>query len=712
MRATGEHEGGRRLALVIATASYADPTLAKLRAPGQDAEDLAGVLADASIGGFDVDSVLDAAADTVRRRVAQFCAQAGPRDLALIYLSCHGVLDDRGRLYYATTDTDRQLLSVTAVQAAWFNEHLEDCRCRRQVLVLDCCHSGAFAKGAKGDGDLALRERFEGRGRVVLTASRATEYSFEGDSASGKGASSLFTAAIVDGLRSGEADRDGDGLITVTELYDYAYHAVKASEARQTPSMWTYGAEGSLLMAHSPRGAVIDAAPLPEDLSLALESPRPRVREGAVADLAELLGGPDAGRALTAREQLARIAAGDIPLVAGAAQSALEAHPESAPPGQSPRPPAPDKHPLAHGPRPTPAALARTLARHRGRSALLALALLALVVAIAALLSGGNGGADGKGGADVDSERTGRPVSMVAVGGAKVRASAHLVLYSSPPPSLFIELTPGGKRDQLLLFDRLSEVRSFDKPPRRVLRPRRRAKRRPDDRQRGRHRLLPAVRPRATGDLPRVPLLRDRPGHRLQAHTGALQPRRPPGESEVTKARPRRAGSAAASAARWATLIRQSRKARPQDCPVPGDKRTLRFRFFRRMRAHTLTSRSHPLRTSSRSVTRLDAVDAVHRHDVGAREVRKDGARTPSLSQSRGCERAGDRAAHARNGRSASGSGRLRGVCTDARIGLREQAACRSGSVWALPLRMRSVVRGAGRRWRTSSVRGGRGRSR
>ena len=30
-----------------------------------------------------------------------------------------------------------------------------------------------------------------------------------------------------------------------------------------------------------------------------------------------------------------------------------------------------------------------------------------------------------------------------------------------------------------------------------------------------------------------------------------------------------------------------------------------------------------PHRTSSRSVTRLDAVDAVHRHDVGAREVRE-----------------------------------------------------------------------------------------
>ena len=150
MPTPAEEPAGRRRALVVATASYADATLAQLRAPGRDASELAAVLEDAAVGGFEVETVLDAPADSLRRRVAQFCAQGGPRDLALVYLSCHGVLDDRGRLYYATVDTDRALLSATAVPSAWLNEQLEDCRCRRQILVLDCCHSGAFAKGAKG----------------------------------------------------------------------------------------------------------------------------------------------------------------------------------------------------------------------------------------------------------------------------------------------------------------------------------------------------------------------------------------------------------------------------------------------------------------------------------------------------------------------------------------------------------------------------------
>src|SRR5215210_7666010 len=325
MPTTAEPGGGRRIALVVATGSYSDATLALLRAPGRDASGLAEVLRDVEIGGFSVDTVLDAPADALRRRVARFCAQGAPRDLALVYLSCHGVLDDRGRLYYATTDTDRALLSATAIPAAWLNEQLEDCRCRRQILVLDCCHSGAFAKGAKGEGGLALRERFEGRGRVVLTASRGTEYSFEGGEVHGDGVSSVFTGVIVDGLRSGDADRDRDGLVTVGELYDYAYGEVRSRDGRQNPTLWTYGAEGDMLLAQSPRGAVVEQAPLPDDLIALLESARPRVREGAVAELADLVAGPHAGRALAARLELERIATEDIPRVAEAARTALDA---------------------------------------------------------------------------------------------------------------------------------------------------------------------------------------------------------------------------------------------------------------------------------------------------------------------------------------------------------------------------------------------------
>ena len=113
--------------------------------------------------------------------------------------------------------------------------------------------------------------------------------------------------------------------MTVGELYDYAYGEVRSRDGRQNPTLWTYGAEGDMLVAQSPRGAVVEPAPLPEDLVALLESARPRVREGAVAELADLVAGPDPGRALAARVALERMAAEDIPSVAEAARTALGA---------------------------------------------------------------------------------------------------------------------------------------------------------------------------------------------------------------------------------------------------------------------------------------------------------------------------------------------------------------------------------------------------
>ena len=316
-----------RVALLIATSDYTDPALRQLRAPGRDASDLAEVLSSPRIGGFTVQTLINARCGEMLEAIEDFCADRRLDDQLLIYLSCHGVLDDRGRLYYAATDTRRQRTAATAVAAAWLNERLEDSRARSQIVMLDCCHSGAFASGVKGESDLALEQRFKphGRGRIVLTASRGTEYSFEGNQPSGIGMQSVFTQAIVDGLRTGDADRDKDGLITVSDIYHYAYNKVKAAEPRQTPELWTYGAEGDVLLAHSVRGAIIKPMALPDDLRLTLESPRPRIRETSVAELAELLDTAPPGVALTARQALEHIAAEDIPRVATVARVALGA---------------------------------------------------------------------------------------------------------------------------------------------------------------------------------------------------------------------------------------------------------------------------------------------------------------------------------------------------------------------------------------------------
>jgi sugar lactone lactonase YvrE len=252
---------------VVATAKYTDPGLRRLRAPARDADDLAQVLADPGIGGFTVTTVINQPAHQIRLAIEDFLAGRGTQDLLLVYLSCHGLLDDYRRLYFAAKNTRKDRLGATGVESAWVLDQLEHCRARRQVLILDCCFSGAFAHGAKGEADLGLRDRFlgQGRGRVVLTASAATEYSFEGEPTDpATPAGSVFTAALVKGLRTGGADTDRDGYVSVDDAYAYVFDQVQAVGAAQTPQRWLYGAEGQILLARCPAGPAIPPAPEPE----------------------------------------------------------------------------------------------------------------------------------------------------------------------------------------------------------------------------------------------------------------------------------------------------------------------------------------------------------------------------------------------------------------------------------------------------------------
>jgi WD40 repeat protein len=336
--------GGPRLALVVATGRYDDDAgLRLLRAPARDAVDLALVLANPDIGGFAVTTVIDKPAQQIRLAIEDFLAGRGTGDLLLVYLSCHGLLDARRRLYFAATDTRKDRLAATGVEAAWVLDQLEHCRARRQVLILDSCFSGAFAHGAKGDADLGLRDRFlgQGRGRVVLTASTATEYSFEGDPTDAAvTAGSVFTAALVEGLHTGAADTDHDGLVSVDDAYAYIFDQVQAAGAAQTPQRWLYGAEGTILLARSPAGSAA-AGPLPESLRVGLDSPHPGIRIGAVAELGEWLSGGDSARAAAARQHLRDVAGHDIPRVASAARALLDAATATGSPALAVPPPAP-----------------------------------------------------------------------------------------------------------------------------------------------------------------------------------------------------------------------------------------------------------------------------------------------------------------------------------------------------------------------------------
>jgi hypothetical protein len=317
-----------KYALIIGNTEYGDPGLAQLTAPGRDAEDFAHVLKEQAICAFDdVKLALNQPEHIVRGMIDEFFDQKKSDDLLVVYFSGHGVRDELGALYLAVKNTIRTRLRSTAIKSDYVREAMDQSRSRRQVLILDCCNSGAFAQGTKAATGVSIgtASAFEaGYGRIILTASDSTQFAWEGNQVIGETDNSLFTHFLVEGLE-GAADLDGDGRITVDELYDYAYEKVKLATPKQTPSKFSSKEQGEIVLRETMRMEDIKPLPLPTPLINSIENPFSDIRLGAVQQLTKLLNGKNLGLARSAREALKRIAENDDSRqVTRAAAQALE----------------------------------------------------------------------------------------------------------------------------------------------------------------------------------------------------------------------------------------------------------------------------------------------------------------------------------------------------------------------------------------------------
>jgi len=249
----------RASALVIATTTYDDKGIPSLSAPAHDAEEFAQLLADPEIGNFAVVTIVDAESLDACQRIESFMSKDTSGDeLVLLYFTGHGFID-RGLLYLGMTNTRRDLLRSTAIPATFIHNVLRECKAKSQVIILDSCFSGAFARGmaAKGVPEIPF-EQF-GHGKYIVASSNAVQASYEVIDTDRGIVRSVFTRAVVDGIRSGKADLNRDGWVSLGELCEYVSTTVSQRAPSQTPRWWFLDVDRDLKLVRTPQK--FDGAP-------------------------------------------------------------------------------------------------------------------------------------------------------------------------------------------------------------------------------------------------------------------------------------------------------------------------------------------------------------------------------------------------------------------------------------------------------------------
>ncbi len=231
-----------KIALLIGISNYKDSTLNSLPGATKDVAAMQRILEHPEIGGFeDVKVLLNSSPLEIQTEIQNaFSSSRQKEDLILLFFSGHGIKDEQGNLYLATYITCKnqagELIKATAVPSSFVHEIMNNCRSKRQVVILDCCFSGAFAQGllAKDDGSVDIRNQLGSEGRAVLTSSTSTQYSFEQ-----KGTDlSIYTHYLIEGMETGKADRDNDGIISVDELHEYAKSKVQSALPAMKPEIY------------------------------------------------------------------------------------------------------------------------------------------------------------------------------------------------------------------------------------------------------------------------------------------------------------------------------------------------------------------------------------------------------------------------------------------------------------------------------------------
>ena len=154
---------------------------------------------------------------------------------------------------------------------------------------------------------------------MTLASSSAYQQSHEERRGDQGSADSVFTRVLVEGLRTGRADMNADGDVSLDEMYDYLFEQVGHVTSRQTPEL-SGRLRGDIWIARNPSALPPLLPEVTGGLEKGLES---KIRAAATQALGGILLGPDRALARSAEARLRELIEDDSRVVRQAAREEL-----------------------------------------------------------------------------------------------------------------------------------------------------------------------------------------------------------------------------------------------------------------------------------------------------------------------------------------------------------------------------------------------------
>ena len=213
------------------------------------------VLQPIEMGGFDEVKLLSNPNPPVMREAIETLFSSRTKDdLVLLCFVGHVVLDDNGKFYFATSITRKspksELIRVSSIPASFVHDLMSNSPCQRQVVILDCCLDRLSAEEmmANDYSSVDIKTQLGSERQTILASFTSSQNSFDQEGLD----HSVYTRYLVEGIKTGAADLDSDGWISVDELHEYASNKVQAAAPAVKPQFYPVEDKDKILLAKAP----------------------------------------------------------------------------------------------------------------------------------------------------------------------------------------------------------------------------------------------------------------------------------------------------------------------------------------------------------------------------------------------------------------------------------------------------------------------------